>query len=71
MKKHRLLLFAFFTIAAILITDKRVLANENIKNLEKKSEGKDWIEEIKEEIRALDQGSDVKDEIKAEEPSKT
>ncbi len=70
MKKYRLLLFEFFTIAAILITDQRVLANENIKTLEKKSESKDWIEEIKEEIRALDKGNEFEDEIKAEEASK-
>lgn len=70
MKKYISLLFELFTFAAILITDQRVLANENIKTVEKKSESKDWIEEIKKEIKSLDKGNDFKDEIKAEEASK-
>ena len=69
MRKDKLLLFEFFTIAAVLISGQRVLANEDIKTVEKKSEDKDWIEELKEEIKAIEQeneGEDWIEELKEE-----
>ena len=66
MGKYTKLLFELITFTVILISGQEVLANEEIKDVEQKSEGKDWIEELKEEIRAVDQGIDLKDEIKVE-----
>ena len=70
MSKYSKLLFDLIAFAAILNSGQRVLANEKIKAIEQKNEGKDWIEELKEEIRAVDQENYIKDEIKAEELSK-
>ena len=70
MSRYTTLLFELITFAAILITGQRVLANEEIKAVGQNGDSKDWIEEIKEEIRALDQENYIKDEIKAEELSK-
>ena len=47
MREDKLLLFEFFTIAAILISGQRVLANEGIKTVEQNGESKNWIEEIR------------------------
>ena len=63
MRKDKLLLFAFLTIAAILISEQSVLANEDIKTVEKKGEGKDWIEKLKEEVKAIEQENEGKDWI--------
>ena len=68
--KENCLLFEFLTIAAILFTGHRVLANEKIKAIEQENERKDWIEELKEEIREVDQESNVKDEINTEKEKK-
>ena len=70
MGKDTSLLFEFFTIAAILFSGQRVLANEDIKTVKQQGEGKDWIEELKEEIREVDQESNVKDQIKKEKEKK-
>ena len=61
MSKHIKLLFELITFAAILITGQRVLANEEIKAVEQKD--KDWIEKLKEEIKAIEQVNEGKDWI--------
>ena len=61
MSKYTKLLFELITFTAILITGQRVLANEEIKAVEQKD--KDWIEELKEEIKAIEQGNEGKDWI--------
>ncbi len=63
MRKDNLLLFEFFTIAAILFSGHGVLANEDIKTVELRSEGKEWIEKLKEEIKAIEQENEGKDWI--------
>ena len=63
MRKDKLLLFCFFTITAILYSGERVLANEDIKKVEKNGEGKDWIEKLKDEIKAIEQENEGKDWI--------
>ena len=63
MSKDKSLLFEVISIAAILISGQRVLANEDIKAVEQKSEGKDWIDKLKEEIKAIEQGNENKDWI--------
>ena len=63
MQKDKLLLFGVFTIAAILISGQRVLANEDIKTVEQNGEGKDWIEKLKDEIKAIEQENEGKDWI--------
>ena len=70
MSKYPLLMFKLITFSAILISGQRVLANEGIKTVEQKGEGKDWIEELKEEIREIDQERNVKGEIKIEKEKK-
>ncbi len=63
MQKDKLLLFGVFTIAAILISGQRVLANEDIKTVEQNVAGKDWIEKLKDEIKAIEQENEGKDWI--------
>ena len=70
MRKDKLLLIYFLTITSILISGNGVLANEDIKTVEQNVAGKDWIEELKEEIREIDQENYIKDEIKAEDRRK-
>ena len=67
MGKYTLLILKIINLSAILISGQRVLANEEIKVFEQENEGKDWIEELKEEIREVDQERNLKDEIKAED----
>ena len=47
-------------MTAFLLVGQKVLADKEIKQ---ENEGKDWIEEIKEEIRAFEQESEGKDWI--------
>ena len=63
MSKDKSLLYEFFTIAVILISGQRVLANEDIKIVEQNGEGKDWIEKLNEEIKAIEQENEGKDWI--------
>ena len=50
MGKYTLLILKIINLSAILISGQRVLANEEIKVVEQKGEGKDWIEKLKDEI---------------------
>ena len=63
MKEYKSLLFEFLTIAAIHFSGQGVLANEDIKKVDLKGEGKDWIEKLKEEIQAIEQENEGKDWI--------
>ena len=60
------LLFKTIFITAFLFLGQKVLADKEIKAIEQENEGKDWIEELKEEIRELDQERNVKDVINTE-----
>jgi len=61
MSKYTRLIFELITFTVIFITGQKVLANEEIKAVEKKD--KDWIEELKEEIKDVEQKNEGKDWI--------
>ena len=63
MKKYKLLLFAWFSIAKVLISGQEILANEEIREVEKESKSKDWIEELKDEIKAIEKENIVEKKI--------
>ena len=68
MSKYAYLLFELTFIAAIIISGQNTLANEEIK-VEQKGESKDWIEELKEEIKAIEHNYEGKawiEELKKE-----
>ncbi len=69
MSKYTRLILKIINFSAILFSGQMVLANEAIKVVEQKGEGKDWIEELREEIKAIEQenrGKDWIEELKEE-----
>ena len=60
MSKYTSLLIKTIFLTAFLLLGNKVLAEKEIKQ---ENEGKDWIEELKEEIKAIEQENEGKDWI--------